>query len=225
MSVSSPNNKCNKIFSKNYCNICFIWTDKNIVHCNDCGICRIGNKNTLFHCNTCEICFNNKLLHKCINKSYKEQICAYCLELIHNSQDNSISLKCNHIVHNKCLENAKKSMCITCPTCRKSIYEVDWSLLKNWISLQPMINEIYVNDIVKCISFGNLSFQIDSINNNMYSGFFIGMNIKGTFNKTSLYKEEQKVKIYCNDCNKSSCTLFHYLGNECIYCGSYNTSY
>lgn len=218
------NNNCKILFSKNYCNTCFIWTDKDIVHCSECGICRIGNKDTLFHCNNCETCFNDKLLHKCINKSYKEQICTYCMEHIHNAQDTSLSLRCEHIVHNKCLNNAMKSMCYTCPTCRKSIYDVDWTSLKYLINIQPMINEIYVGDIVKCIVFGNLLFKINSIENNLYSGVFVNTNIKGTFNIESLYKDPKRVDIYCNDCNKISNTIYHYLGHECEYCNSYNTT-
>lgn len=219
------NNECNIFFSKYYCDICSIWTDKNIIHCIDCGICRIGDKDSLFHCNSCETCFNgSKESHICINKSYKEQICSYCLENIYDAQDSSISLKCNHIVHNKCLQNATKSKCYTCPTCRKSIYDIDWSSLKYLINIQPMINELFVGDIVKCNVFGNLDFQINSIENNMYKGIFVGTYIHGIFNDKSLIKEPKRVDIYCNDCNKTSNVLFHYLGHECIHCESFNTS-
>lgn len=224
---------CNTVFSNNYCSKCFIWTDKSIVHCDDCGICRIGDKNSLFHCNNCDACFSidGKHLHKCVNISYREQICAYCMESTHTSQDSSVSLKCGHLVHNKCLQSATKLHMYTCPSCRKSIYDLDWTSLKNLIEMQPMIEEdIYIEDIVECKVLGNLSFQVNDISINtygfkMYKGIFIMNDIKyGSFNRESLKKPLKRVDIYCNDCDTKSNVLFHYLGHECLNCSSFNTS-
>jgi hypothetical protein len=38
---------------------------------------------------------------------------------------------------------------------------------------------------------------------------------------SDLYRE--KLSIYCNDCEKKSDTYFHYKGNMCMYCNSFNT--
>ena len=245
--------KCNLSFSKNYCSKCFIWTEKSIVHCDECGICRVGEVGSLFHCNNCDACFDvkGKDFHKCINISYREQVCTYCLESTHSSQDSSVSLKCGHLVHNKCLQSAIKSGVITCPTCRKSMYDVDWSLLKHMINMQPMIEEdIYIGDVVKCLAFGGLLFRVDDIGicalandgigicalanddislGNMYKGCFVSESsemimIMGTFNRESLEKPLRRINIYCNDCCVKSNVEFHYLGHECNVCGGYNTS-
>jgi len=33
-----------------------------------------------------------------------------------------------------------------------------------------------------------------------------------------------KVEILCNDCNDKTVTSFHFIGNECQSCGSFNTT-
>jgi len=225
-----PSNKCtycNVKFSNNYCSICFIWTDKEIYHCNKCEICRIGNKDSLFHCDKCDACFSiiGKDLHKCIEISYKEQTCAFCLESTHNSQNSSISLKCSHLVHQQCLRSAHENDQFKCPLCRKSMFSMDWSLLRDLIKIQPMPEEeIFIGDIVICKAFGNSLFLIESINELLYKGTSIRLsNVKGTFYKYDLKKEVKKVNIYCNDCSKRSNVYFHYLGMECLHCNSFNT--
>ena len=228
--LQKPSNKCsycNLKFSNNYCSICFIWTDKDIYHCNKCKICRVGSKDSLFHCDKCDTCFSiiAKDLHKCIEISYKSQTCAFCLESTYNSQNSSISLNCGHLVHNKCLMDASSNEQYKCPTCRKSMFKMDWSLLRDLIKSQPMPEEeILVGDIVICQPFGNSLFKVESINEFMYKGTFINLfNVKGTFYKYDLKKEVKKVIIYCNDCCKKSKVNFHYLGNECLHCNSFNT--
>ena len=32
-----------------------------------------------------------------------------------------------------------------------------------------------------------------------------------------------KSNIYCQDCNKSGCVQYHFVGLKCEFCGSYNT--
>jgi RING finger/CHY zinc finger protein 1 len=238
----NPSNKCinkdcNIIFSKNYCDICFIWTDKNIAHCEKCGFCRIGEKDKLFHCDNCEICFDicAKETHKCINKSYRDETCSYCLDSIHNSQDSSLSIQCGHFVHKKCLDNACKSNIYKCALCRKSMYKMNWVYLKYLINMQPMPEEdILIGDIVTCTKFGNIKFNVEEIINNennliIYKGSFPNWNINnknviGYFNIESLKKDVKKINIFCNDCETKSFTPFHYLGNECVNCNGFNTN-
>jgi hypothetical protein len=219
---------CKTVFSTNYCSICFIWTDKPIVHCNDCGICRVCVEGSIYHCKSCDACFDikHKDSHKCVNKSYREQVCAYCIESTHTAQDSSVSLKCGHLVHNMCLVNATKSHMYNCPTCRKSIYDIDWTSLRNLIAMQPMPEEdIHEEDIVECTAFGGMLFRVTYISGNMYTGVFTANSmIRGTFVKEALRKPLRRADIYCNDCDKKSNVLFHYLGNECLECGSFNTA-
>jgi len=230
------NNNCLSSFSKYYCHFCHIWTHKPITHCSSCGICRIGHPNSLFHCDNCQICFDisSKNSHICVN-SFRDQSCSFCLEPTHNSQYSSLSINCGHFVHKICLDNAFKSNIFKCSICRKSIFKVDWSFLKYLISSQPMpIDDISVDDIVSCSSLGNIPFHVTNIinihNTILYHGFFPnwtnynGTFVFATFNKLALFKSPKNVNIFCNDCDTKSFTPFHYLGNECFNCNSFNTS-
>lgn len=227
---------CSITFSKSYCELCFIWSEHEITHCNNCGFCRVGKENTLFHCTKCETCFNieNKNNHICVKNSFRLNICAYCLDSNHSSQETSVILKCEHIVHNKCLEKAIETNDYKCPTCRKSICKINWTFLKNLILSQPMpLEELNVDDIVKCNTFGNMLFQVKRIihlnNDILCNGFFINWiinnkNVEATIDIFDLKKEPKKITIYCNDCDEKCITNFHYLGNECITCNGFNTS-
>lgn len=241
------NTECNTVFDINYCNQCFLWTNKDIYHCHECGICRVGTKETLVHCKKCDMCFNlsgelDKDNHICANITYRDKICSYCMDNIYTSQDSALPLRCGHIVHKVCMNNAIKSREYRCATCRKSMYTVDWSLLKSLISIQPMpLEDIKVGDIVKCKTMNNKKVEIlkikriknDSECNNyenskdvvlLYEVIFTELPyIEGTFNRESLLKEGKKIEIYCNDCDSKSKVEFHYLGNECKKCGSFNT--
>ena len=223
------NSSCNIVFSKNYCKICFIWTHKNISHCNLCGFCRVGNN--LFHCNNCDTCFDifYKNSHECKNISYRNESCVFCLDEIFNSQYSFSSLKCNHHVHNTCLEKAIKSNIYKCPSCRKSFYNIDWNSLRQSIISQPLpLPDILIGDQLKTTFLGNTLFNInDIINNNGILTYKVSLvnnpYFIGYFNEESLIKNLKKVDILCNDCENKSNTLFHYLGNECSYCFSFNT--
>jgi hypothetical protein len=159
----------------------------------------------------------------------RNEICVFCLENVYNSQYSFLALKCNHIVHNICLEKGIESSIYKCPSCRKSIYNIDWNSLRESIVLQPLpLPDICIGDQLKTTFLGNNIFNIDDIINNsgiltykvslVNNPYFIGF-----FNKESLIKNLKKVDILCNDCENKSNTIFHYLGNECSYCNSFNT--
>lgn len=233
------NNECNTIFDVNYCNKCYIWTNKDIYHCKECGICRIGTHETLIHCNKCDICFNvtnnlDKNNHICANITYRDKVCSYCMDNIYTSQDVSLPLKCGHIVHQSCMNNAIKSGEYRCATCRKTMYTIDWSLLREMIRIQPMpLEEIKIGDIVKCRIMDNKELKITKIKNYsnnleqfiLYEAEFLDTisYMKGVFNRNALIKEGKKIEIYCNDCDTKSIVEFHYAGHECKKCGSFNT--
>ena len=232
-SKQSPSNRCvNKecdiLFSKNYCPICKIWTDTDMTHCDKCKICRVGEKDKLFHCDKCDTCFKieSKESHICISISFRNQTCTFCLENVHASQNCLVPLKCGHIVHSLCLENALKMHQYRCPTCRKIIYHIDWSNTRDMILFQPMpVEDIRIGDTVQCTVMQNKLFIIEYIRNDfLYVGYFSDKSIGyGIFNKESLKKMPKKINIYCNDCEKECETLFHYIGNECMYCNGFNT--
>ena len=85
--------------------------------------------------------------------------------------------------------------------------------------------DIREEDIVECIAFGGMLFRVTYISGNMYTGVFTANSmIRGTFGKDSLRKPLRRADIYCNDCDKKSNVVFHYLGHECLECGSFNTA-
>jgi len=233
------NGECNIIFDINYCDKCFIWSNKDIYHCEQCGICRVGTKDGLFHCNKCDMCFNvsdklNQDNHKCANVTYRDKICSYCIDNIYTSQDASFPLRCGHIVHQSCMNNAIKSGEYRCATCRKTMYTVDWTMVKDMIRMQPMpLEEIKIGDILKCGIMYNKEVKITNIRNDsndnnqaiLYEAEFLDImsTIKGVFNRNALIKERKKIEIYCNDCDAKSIVEFHYAGHECKNCGSFNT--
>jgi len=227
------NSDCNTTFSKNYCELCNLWTDVDIYHCKDCGLCRAGKKDSLFHCKNCDACYyiDDILNHKCKNKELRNEICVFCLETVYNSQDSYFSINCGHFVHNNCLKEGTVMNQVRCPQCRKSIYEMDWSLLKMMINIQPMPQEeIVIGDIVQFMIFsGKVMIIVDDIlvrdSIITYKCRFVDNNNDKIIyaNRESLSKTKI-VKIYCNDCNKKSETFFHYLGNECKLCESFNTN-
>ena len=228
------NSDCNIIFSKNYCELCNLWTDLDIYHCIECGLCRAGKKDLLFHCKKCDACYHidNATDHKCKNRELRNEICVFCLVPVYNSQDSYFPINCGHFVHENCVKKGVTMNQYRCPQCRKSMYEMNWSLLKDMIQLQPMPQEeIIIGDIVQFMVFlGKVMVTVDDIltrdNIITYKCSFVDNNNNKIIyaNRESLYKIPKVVKIYCNDCNKKSETLFHYLGNECNLCNSYNNN-
>ena len=227
-----PSNSCINCeinFSPSYCDICFIWTDNPITHCIKCGLCRVGIQDSLFHCNHCNACFftKDKENHKCTSL-FTNQNCGYCLESTYSGQDNALPLKCGHIIHDKCLKASTNSGIYKCPICRKLICDVDWSSLKYEINLQPMpIEQINIGDTVKFSKLNTL-FTIEEINNDLVKGYFVNTllqntNVYASLHINDLVKEPRKINIFCNECETNCLTNFHYLGNECINCGSFNT--
>jgi RING finger/CHY zinc finger protein 1 len=223
---------CNIKFSRNYCGICNIWSEKDMYHCKDCELCISGKEDTRYHCHTCNSCFEttNSEFHRCVNISYREQVCGYCLKNIYNSQDKSIPLSCDHIIHESCYKNALHSEQYKCPLCKKSICSLDWSHTRFLISNQPMPEEnIRTGDIVEVLFIENVLFIVSHIlDNNMFKGELFqhetNKKMEVILSGTLLSKKNKKVEIYCNDCSKKGYTTFHYLGNECMNCNSFNTS-
>ena len=85
-----------------------IWTQSDIFHCHGCGLCRVGKSDTLFHCETCEACFHisTRETHYCTKISMKHQRCPLCLEDTHFSQKRCVVMRCGHVGHFDCLQEA-----------------------------------------------------------------------------------------------------------------------
>lgn len=120
---------CNIEFAKNFCNICNVWCNKykDIYHCYDCGFCRVGKRENYYHCNKCNLCLSLNCIdsHNCENID-KSDNCPLCLSGLHNADSGILILKCNHFIHEKCLDeiikNTDKSKKIPCCLlCKKSV--------------------------------------------------------------------------------------------------------
>lgn len=135
--------KCSAKFSRSYCNICNIWSEKNIFHCEECGICRVGNRSQFFHCVVCNLCFKveTKKDHRCIQKVEQDSKCGYCLSNTFDSQNHTVPLKCGHVAHRVCLQKAND---YRCPLCRKSLYDMTqaWALTSAHIAQYPIPEEL-----------------------------------------------------------------------------------
>ena len=116
---------CDKSMSNYYCDVCKLFSsDENIKHCDKCGICRVGKDTT--HCDKCNMCINNDAFedHKCIDCF--DNICPICQEDIRTSREPNTILKCNHVVHIKCLKQSLSTHNYQCPLCKKSMADMTY---------------------------------------------------------------------------------------------------
>ena len=227
---------CNIEFSKNYCDKCYIWTEVDIIHCYDCGLCRVGKNDELFHCNTCNGCFyiKNKLNHKCIKFNYKDEFCVLCKESLFSSQNETIILPCDHLIHGNCRNKLIEQNQYKCPYCKKSLCNMNnlWNTIKIKIKLTPIPKDMFpltVGNIVNT-KFGKFKLikKIIQYDNIFWSGEFINWILKTKNNASGILLEsciekDLSINIYCNDCCSLSNTNFHFYGLECKKCGSFNT--
>jgi len=228
-----PSEKCNTchiLFSVNYCDTCKLWTKKNITHCDLCGLCRIGNKEDIYHCPTCDICFlmKDKEHHQCVKISYRNQICIFCLESIYHSIKKSFSTQCGHIIHIECFEKAIQNNIYKCSLCRKSLFNMKdyWNQMKKEIQNQPMPEDYFKVSVGDSINTKYGKCLIEWIENDKIYGSLIQWKLNGGDPaKIIIHKKnlEHIVSIYCNDCELSSNTKYHFIGLECLQCHGYNT--
>lgn len=160
-----PNDKCEKCdfkFSRSYCGICNIWSEKNIYHCENCGICRVGDKQNFFHCLNCGMCFKNEMKdsHTCVTKINHDDKCGFCLGNVFNSQEHTISLKCGHKVHKLCLTNIND---YRCPMCRKSMYDMTktWEMMDMSLQQYVVPPDLQKKVDILCYDCQNVSSNVD----------------------------------------------------------------
>lgn len=230
---------CNIKFSNSYCADCKIWTALDIHHCEHCGFCRVGKKEDVFHCHSCAACFSiqNAESHRCAKVQLKETRCPVCFDSVYTAQKPSNILPCGHVLHSDCLLEATKRREYRCPTCRKSYLDMKpiWKSIKSSIRLQPIPSNFFPVEIGEAVGspYGKFltSRKIIIQNPNgqedvLWEGYLVNWNtisnssVKATLNQSCLYKLSN---IYCYDCEKKSTSTFHFLGLECVPCGSFNT--
>ena len=86
---------------------------KNCINCKNC-------KNKILPITTYNLKYKSKIITKNINKIDE---CSICLD---NNNKHSVKIKCNHIFHNKCIEewktiSFKNNNIVRCPLCRTEI--------------------------------------------------------------------------------------------------------
>ena len=233
--ISEFCSNCSIKFANSHCNICKIYTEKNITHCEYCKICRVGNKDDLFHCFNCNGCFfsKDKEKHKC-TINLQEETCSVCNESVFNSRYDIHISTCNQPIHINCLEKSLEHNQYKCSRCKKSIIDMSqhWDLIRINIANTPLPTNMFpinLNDIVDS-PYGKFKVLEKVLVNNIIlcKGIFVDWKLKnnnytkGTFDEKLLNKKIIK-EIYCNDCCKKSTGNFHFYGIECIFCKSFNT--
>tara|TARA_B100001248_G_C27368806_1_gene450527 strand:+ start:742 stop:1689 length:948 start_codon:yes stop_codon:yes gene_type:complete len=216
---------CKVKFCETYCDICQIWTNKEIFHCNDCGICRVGKRNETFHCFHCGMCFLKNVEHICLKNRVIDQTCVVCHNKIFDNNQSIFPLRCGHFMDVVCFNQYVSHNNYKCPLCKKSMWDMSkcFKAMKEQILKEPIAKNFFplkINDIVPT-DFGK--FKIENIYNDRFYGSFIDYQYhKGELNKNSILGSIY-FEIFCNDCEKKSLSLYHYIGYECNYCNGFNT--
>lgn len=171
-----PSNNCVKCgiqFDKNFCNVCNLWTSKNIVHCNDCGICRVleSEDDELYHCKDCDMCWSIKMkdTHPCPKKkSSREDKCPICMIILHDSVGSTMVMNCGHLIHSECYQKYTQSN-FNCPICKKSLGDLSsyWEYLRG-VKETILIPDEYKDTKIKiscfdCEKESNTEFYPDNL--------------------------------------------------------------
>ena len=84
----------------------------------------VGGKDNFFHCDTCKCCLNKDIkgTHKCIKGGLSKD-CTICMEKLYSGRGGIHILNCGHAMHSNCLIDLLQNDYLTCPTCKKSIYD------------------------------------------------------------------------------------------------------
>jgi RING finger/CHY zinc finger protein 1 len=136
---------CNLELSKYFCDLCNIWTDFNIYHCDKCNVCFKTKPEDRIHCDTCNLCFENNV-HTCIGKFIDiNDTCCICFEQLYLHIKPAIFSKCGHAIHQDCLQDMIKQGNFSCPLCKKTMIEMDWNRYKKFIESHPIEEQKQVN--------------------------------------------------------------------------------
>lgn len=157
--------QCGTKFSRSYCGICNIWSEKFIFHCDSCGICRVGDKENFFHCDSCGICWKNnvKEKHTCIGKISTDSSCVFCSENAFSSQEHSVQIRCGHRAHSICMVKSFECGNYKCPICRKSMQNMfrHWLALDIEIAHHPLPQELQKKVNIVCYDCEKESLNVN----------------------------------------------------------------
>lgn len=163
-----------------------------------CDVCNFFDNDVekgIYHCDKCGICRvnNNKEYYHCDN-------CDQCL---------SIEMQDKHVC-----TSIKDELC---PVCSEEIHKTVRKIIKNkcnhWIHIDCMTEMLKSNNY-RCPLCSKS--MIDLTEHNNYLDFQISMH--------PMPEECNKiVDILCHECNMKSNVNFHFYGNKCTNCGTYNT--
>lgn len=146
--------KCDLEFSKKYCSLCHIWTEKDSVHCDKCNVCRVGKADEIWHCDACQACFmeSSRDMHVCAAPLSRDAQCPYCFGGLYHSQNPVVTLTCGHLIHQDCGNRALMNRQYRCPLCRCSMVDMSdsWEHLSVAIDAQPMPEEAKRACVVDC---------------------------------------------------------------------------
>ncbi|XP_076067976.1 RING finger and CHY zinc finger domain-containing protein 1-like [Oratosquilla oratoria] len=164
-----------------------------------CEMCRLydDEDKKQYHCQGCGLCRvggRDKFFH-CTQ-------CEMCLP---------INLRDNH----KCIMKMSK---IDCPICLEDIHT---SRIVSHVPLcGHLIHRPCFNDLIKA---GH--FACPTCGTSMVGMMQMWSKLDEEIESTPMPKEYSNLycNVLCRDCHKESMTLFHVLGQKCLYCGSYNT--
>lgn len=157
--VQSPSNECelcHSKFAKYYCDVCHLWTNDEIYHCNQCGLCRKGSSDLYQHCETCDACMVPN--HKC-RENLLSGNCTICLEDLFTTTRPIIQLPCTHTIHQDCLREYQKND-YRCPNCHKSIGDLTelWNQITAYINAEIFPEPYcYWKSEVQCVDCSEIS--------------------------------------------------------------------
>ncbi len=115
------------------CAVCKLVQDSSFptFHCDKCKICRAGRQEQYKHCDTCGLCIDQTLgVHQC--KAHAKGSCAICLDGFSAAHSRLLQSTCGHWLHESCMTEYGKTN-FSCPTCRKTMFSVDWDVAFNGI--------------------------------------------------------------------------------------------
>jgi len=244
---------CDTQFEQSFCEICKLWTSKEIFHCISCGICRVGKKENFTHCDFCDMCFGGTGDgHDCVRDrgegssltSFKDAVCPFCLESCFSSQQTSTKLNCSHFAHGRCQEKAWSRGDFRCPLCRKSSLPQEnllamWREMRNNIQFQPMFlcpifeGSFYQSPFGIFTPMETISNTIsvvtrtEDVENTLVKGKLGSWQLAGGNSATATLRrgDLKPMAMYkCNDCLHTGGALYHYVGVECQNCHGFNVN-
>lgn len=210
----NPNTNCSNCFvkfSRSHCDICNIWSEKNIFHCTKCGICRIGEQNKYFHCDSCQGCFKI-----CKNDNEKNGQPDQISQTDQTNQTNQT----NQNKHGKHICVSNLSPTIQCLLCLENASTSQFKLT----CLEKCKHPVHSECLLLALKNGN--YKCPMCRKSMIN---MSQNWKIIEQEILLHplpeEAKKKVNILCNDCeNKSDDLDWHFFGIKCNTCNGFNTT-